>query len=265
MFSKAEETKKYAHVGLFNQGSTCYLNSVMQQLYNTPEFRYQLFKWKYDKNMHSSPPDCIPYQLQKLFTKMLLGNNPQVDTVGLTKSFQWTQEDSFDEHDVEEFYLVLFGAIEESLIASTEGDPEFISKLYEGSMSSYVECLTCHRITNREEPFRDIKLSLSSFDKKHKYRSIEQALNANFIPDKLEGNNKYECSECKAKVDALKYDRLAKLPPILTFHLKRFNYNLQTGSKYKLNDRMTFPLTLNMNYFLKYFFTLSIVLYMKKG
>jgi uncharacterized UBP type Zn finger protein len=198
-----------------------------------------------------------------MFAKMLLGNNSQVSTVGLTKSFQWTEENSFEEHDVDEFCVELFRAIEESLIACTEGDPDFISKLYEGSMGSYVECLSCHRTTSREETFRDIKLSLSSFDKKHSYRSIEESLNATFIPDKLEGNNQYECGECKKKVDALKYYRLAKLPPILTFHLKRFNYDVYTGSKYKLNDKMTFPLTLNINYFLKYSFALIVALHTK--
>eukprot|EP01084_Bolivina_argentea_P052274 96020_1 len=35
------------YVGLSNQGATCYLNSLLQCLYMTPEFRHSLFKWKY--------------------------------------------------------------------------------------------------------------------------------------------------------------------------------------------------------------------------
>ena len=31
-----------------NQGATCYLNSLLQCLYMTPEFRYTLFKWQYN-------------------------------------------------------------------------------------------------------------------------------------------------------------------------------------------------------------------------
>ena len=35
------------YVGLSNQGATCYLNSLLQCLYMTPEFRNSLFTWKY--------------------------------------------------------------------------------------------------------------------------------------------------------------------------------------------------------------------------
>jgi ubiquitin C-terminal hydrolase len=34
-------------VGLSNQGATCYMNSLIQTLYMTPEFRYALYKWDF--------------------------------------------------------------------------------------------------------------------------------------------------------------------------------------------------------------------------
>lgn len=33
-------------VGLSNQGATCYLNSLLQSLFMTPEFRQGLYSWK---------------------------------------------------------------------------------------------------------------------------------------------------------------------------------------------------------------------------
>jgi ubiquitin carboxyl-terminal hydrolase 47 len=36
------------YVGLSNQGATCYMNSLLQTLYMTPEFRTALYKWKYN-------------------------------------------------------------------------------------------------------------------------------------------------------------------------------------------------------------------------
>lgn len=35
-------------VGLSNQGATCYLNSLLQSLYNTPEIREMVYRWKYN-------------------------------------------------------------------------------------------------------------------------------------------------------------------------------------------------------------------------
>ena len=34
--------------GLYNQGATCYLNSLLQSLYMTPEFRAGLYAWKFE-------------------------------------------------------------------------------------------------------------------------------------------------------------------------------------------------------------------------
>ena len=58
--------------GLSNQGATCYLNSLLQSLYMTPEFRAALYQWTYDEEKDGPKDDCIPYQLQSLFGRMQL-------------------------------------------------------------------------------------------------------------------------------------------------------------------------------------------------
>lgn len=46
--STTYDQNKQKFVGLSNQGATCYMNSLLQTLYMTPEFRTALYKWKYN-------------------------------------------------------------------------------------------------------------------------------------------------------------------------------------------------------------------------
>ena len=102
-----------------------------------------LFSWKYEPEVHGEATDCIPRQLQALFARLALTNRGAVDTVALTKSFGWTQSDSFkagvamtrssmssivimrfavQQHDVQELMRVLFTALEEKLSATVIND-----------------------------------------------------------------------------------------------------------------------------------------------
>ena len=60
------------YAGLVNQGATCYMNSLLQALYMTPEFRTIMYKWNYVEERDGSAEQCIPFQLQKLFGNMQL-------------------------------------------------------------------------------------------------------------------------------------------------------------------------------------------------
>lgn len=57
----------YGYVGLVNQAMTCYLNSLLQALFMTPEFRNALYNWEFDGKDEDK---SIPYQLQKLFLNL---------------------------------------------------------------------------------------------------------------------------------------------------------------------------------------------------
>lgn len=56
-------------VGLVNQAMTCYLNSLIQTLYMTPEFRNALYRWRFDGS-DEEQTKSIPFQLQSLFVQL---------------------------------------------------------------------------------------------------------------------------------------------------------------------------------------------------
>ena len=63
------------------------MNSLLQSLYFTAEFRSTIYRFEYDAAIHPPKDKCIPYQLQQLFARMELSSRAAVSTKGLTHSF----------------------------------------------------------------------------------------------------------------------------------------------------------------------------------
>ncbi|KAH8345293.1 hypothetical protein KR067_007768 [Drosophila pandora] len=233
------------YVGLVNQAMTCYLNSLLQALYMTPEFRNALYRWEFDNDNEAKN---IPYQLQKLFLNLQTSPKAAVETTDLTRSFGWDSTEAWQQHDIQELCRVMFDALEHKFKNTKQSN--LISNLYEGKMNDYVKCLECNTEKSREDTFLDIPLPVRPFGSSSAYGSIEEALRAFVQPETLDGNNQYLCEKCKKKCDAHKGLHFKSFPYILTLHLKRFDFDYQTMHRIKLNDRVTFPQTLNLNTFI---------------
>ncbi|XP_053304835.1 ubiquitin carboxyl-terminal hydrolase 47 isoform X2 [Spea bombifrons] len=235
------------YVGLVNQAMTCYLNSLLQTLFMTPEFRNALYKWAFEVS-EEDPVTSIPYQLQRLFVLLQTSKKRAIETTDVTRSFGWDSSEAWQQHDVQELCRVMFDALEQKWKQTEQAD--LINQLYQGKLKDYVRCLECGYESWRIDTFLDIPLVIRPYGSSTAFGSVEEALNAFVQPETLDGPNQYFCERCKKKCDARKGLRFLHFPYLLTLQLKRFDFDYTSMHRIKLNDRMTFPEELDMSPFI---------------
>ncbi|XP_054712261.1 ubiquitin carboxyl-terminal hydrolase 40-like [Uloborus diversus] len=230
--------------GIENQGATCYLNSLLQTLLYTPEFREGIFSLTdaelgVGNKERGGKVRKIPVSLQKLFARLLLVDQQAASTLDLTESFGWQNNEELQQHDVQELNRILFSAIDSSLVGTTGKD--LISKLYHGTTVTEIVCQNCGKISEKEEDFLDLNVIVQSF------ASLQDSLNATFLQTEImKGKNQYRCSICCNLVDAKKGLKIQCLPPILTLSLLRFTYDTVKNDRFKETAKFIFPFEIDM-------------------
>ncbi|XP_052095912.1 ubiquitin carboxyl-terminal hydrolase 40-like isoform X2 [Mytilus californianus] len=232
--------------GISNQGATCYLNSLLQTLLYTPEFRESLFDLtehelgSFDsKDIPGKKARVIPLQLQKLFTRLLLSNQQSISTTELTDSFGWNNKEELQQHDVQELNRILFSAVEASLVGTSGKD--LINRLYHGTLVNQIICSVCGKVSEREEDYLDLTLTVAGNN------SLEEALCGSFVDmESMDGKNQYKCESCNKLVNAKKGAKLRSLPEILSISFLRFSFDYQKMERYKEAGRLVFPHTIDM-------------------
>ncbi|CAK5277441.1 unnamed protein product [Mycena citricolor] len=235
-FVNYDSKKETGHVGLKNQGATCYMNSLLQSLYCTRYFEgYAVYQIPTEDD---SPTESVALALQRVFYHLQNSDQP-VGTTELTKSFGWKSLDSFLQHDVQEFNRVLQDKLE-SKMKATEGA---IAKLFVGKMKSYIKCVNVDYESSRIEEFNDIQLNVKGM------KNLHESFKDYVAVEMLDGENKY-AAEGFGLQDAKKGIIFESFPPVLHLQLKRFEYDMQRDAMVKVNDRHEFPFEIDLGEFL---------------
>lgn len=226
-------------VGIWNQGATCYLNSLLQSYFFTQVFRRRVYEipTEGDSSKGAHP---LAVALQRVFYHLQKLEEP-LSTLELTQSFGWTNVDLFTQHDVQELNRILMDKLE----ARMKGTPieGCLNDIFVGKMKLYIRCVNVEYELLRLEDFWDIQLNVKGA------ADLAAAFRQYIEVETLLGDNQYDAVGFGLQ-DAHKGVLFTQFPPVLHLQLKRFEYDFVNDRIMKINDRQAFPSTIDLRPYL---------------
>nr|CAD7574966.1 unnamed protein product [Timema californicum] len=267
-------------VGLKNAGATCYMNSVLQQLYMVESIRVGILasegaavdlnedfsgeeRMEGEGNMETNDNECndekcgaeesrkeynigILKQVQAIFGHLAYSKLQYYVPRGLWRHFK------YDSHTLQgepvnlreqQDAVEFFMSLVESIDEALKalGQEQIMGKILGGSYSDQKICKGCPHRYSKEEPFSVISVDIRN------HSTLLDSLEQYVKGELLEGADAYHCDKCNKKVVTVKRLCVKKLPPILAIQLKRFEYDFERVCAIKFNDYFEFPRDLDMD------------------
>lgn len=116
----------------------------------------------------------------------------------------------------------------------------WVHELFEGTLTSETQCLTCEKISQRDEAFLDLSVDLDQ------HSSVTSCLRKFSEEEMLCERNKFHCDTCGGLQEAEKRMKIKRLPRILALHLKRFKFTEDQQRLQKLFHRVVYPYHLRL-------------------
>ena len=170
------------YVGLQNLSNTCYLNSLLTQLFMNTNFRRFIMSTRI---RDPGGAQQLLFYTQKLFGYMQDSHRRFADPTNVVTSIRTYDDTHIDIHnqmDVDEFYNLLLDRWEGQLV--TPHEKRTLRSFYGGQLVQQVKSKECPHVSERLEPFSAIQCDIKGKS------TLEESLQAYVDGEIMEGGKK---------------------------------------------------------------------------
>ncbi|XP_064424801.1 ubiquitin carboxyl-terminal hydrolase 28 isoform X5 [Latimeria chalumnae] len=227
-------------VGLRNVGNTCWFSAVIQSLFHLPEFRRLVISYALPQSIlescrsHSEKRNiAFMQELRTLFALMIGSNHKFVDPSAalelLKDAFRSTEA---QQQDVSEFTHKLLDWLEDAFqIAANVNNSQKLEnpmvQLFYGTFLA--EGIHDGKTFSNVETFGQYPLQVNG------YNNLNECLEGAMVDGEIESLHSDQ------SIRSGQEHWFAKLPPVLTFELSRFEFNQSLGRPEKIHKKLEFP------------------------